>query len=303
MQISENIILDIQNKLPSLSLKLDEPMSLHTSFGIGGKVKLMAMPSSITELKNLCYILKEYKIEPYIIGRGSNLLVSDEYHDKIFINTTGIKEIEVLEGAGIVASAGANLSNLAVVAKNSSLTGLEFAHGIPGTVGGAIYMNAGAYGGEISDDLVSVTFLDEDYNVVMKSKEDLDFSYRHSIFGEKKWLILEAMWKLETANKEDIAEKMRTYAEKRTSSQPLNYPSAGSTFKRPKDGFAAAMIDQSGLKGLRVGGAEVSTKHAGFVVNVDKASFSDVIELMEQIIKKVQADHGVNLEAEVKIIN
>jgi UDP-N-acetylmuramate dehydrogenase len=237
-----------------------------------------------------------------VIGRGTNLLVSDAGIKGVVVQIgEGLSNVR-REGDSLIAGAGISLAALAQFARRDGLAGLEFAHGIPGSLGGAVVMNAGAYGGEMKDVVSSVRCLDDDGAVRTYSADELDFSYRHSRF-DKGGVVLEAALSLQKGDGEEIARRMRELMEKRTSSQPLDKPSAGSTFKRPATGYAAAMIDGAGLKGLRVGSAAVSEKHAGFVVNEGGASFADVVELMERVKAAVYAKYGVTLQPEVKIIN
>ncbi len=281
---------------------LNEPMSRHTSFHIGGPAAVMAMPKSSFELKTALSIARHMEIQAFIMGNGSNLLVSDDPLDMLVIKTfDSFSDIEI-KNESIVAQSGALLSRIAVAAQQNGLTGFEFAHGIPGTLGGAVFMNAGAYGGEMKDVIVGADYLNEALLPGRFSGEELDFSYRHSAFSAREYVILSAEIKLRRGNGEEIKEKMRELSEKRKNSQPLDIPSAGSTFKRPSIGYAAAMIDEAGLKGFTIGGAQVSEKHAGFVVNKGGATFSDVLRVMHAVRLRVYERFGVELEPEVRII-
>ena len=291
-------------QLAGVPLKQGELMCRHTSFQIGGPVEVMVFPEGREQMMETIRLAREFQIVPMVMGAGSNMLAPDEGLDTVMIQTkTNMTRMELLEGNRIKVQCGVTLAKLAVFAMENGLTGLEFAHGIPGTLGGGIYMNAGAYGGEMVQVLESVTVLERDGTV----REDipvaeLGLSYRHSRFMEEDSIILYAIVKLTPGDKEAIKARMTELMGKRKASQPLEYPSAGSTFKRPKTGYAAALIDEAGLKGLTVGGAQVSEKHAGFVINRGRATCKDVVELMAQIQEKVKANSGVELEAEVRVL-
>lgn len=286
--------------LPGMKLFRDEPMKNHTTFRIGGPARIFAEPESEEQLSDAYRCLKDMGIKPLVIGRGSNLLVSDEGIEGAVIHLgDNFGEIG-LENGLVYAQAGASLAAVASFALRESLTGMEFAHGIPGSVGGGVMMNAGAYGGELKDIVASVRYMDGEGRMLESS--DCRFAYRHSRFEEEESIILGAYFRLEKGERESVSAQMKLLSEKRMASQPLDKPSAGSTFKRPATGYAAAMIDQSGLKGFTVGGAQVSEKHAGFVINTGEASCADVKELMAQVQKKVFENFGVMLEPEVRII-
>lgn len=289
----------IHSAFPELRLAA-VPLSQHTSFRIGGR-SVLAFPSSCEELTELYRFCRKEAIATLLLGAGTNVLAPDEGVEPLVISTRELNGVEALDDTHLQAQCGLSLTRLAVFARERSLTGLEFAHGIPGTVGGGVYMNAGAYGGELSQCVTSVTALLPDGSLWQVSGEELDFSYRDSVFQKNQALILSAVFRLEPGNREEIARRMAELAEKRRSSQPLEYPSAGSTFKRPASGYAAALIDQAGLKGRSVGGAEVSQKHAGFVINRGGATASDVKKLMEEIKQEVYASSGILLEPEVRI--
>lgn len=293
----------IYNRIPALTLLLDEPLSRHTSFRIGGCCSAMAVPSSEGELVSLLELLREFGVTAFILGRGTNILATDGDIAQFFIKLGSDFSDFSLDGDCICATAGASLASIAVMAKNNSLAGFEFAHGIPGCLGGAIYMNAGAYGGEMRDVIVSVRYFDTKAGeIVEKSCDELDFSYRHSFFCDKSHIILSAVIRLTAGDKAEIEGKMLDFAGRRRASQPLDKPSGGSTFKRPSVGYAAAMIDDCGLKGYAIGGAMVSPKHAGFVVSDGTASFSDVMALMSHVSEVVLREKGVVLEPELRII-
>lgn len=282
----------------NVSYKFNELMSQHTSFKIGGAAEYFVEPKNTEELSEVIGAAKTNAIPVTVIGNGSNLLVSDSGIDGIVISTLKMKEIRLLDETRIFAEAGASLTAVCLFAKNNSLTGLEFAYGIPGSVGGALYMNAGAYGGEMSGVVESATSFSEG-KIIERKNHELSLSYRHSIYTENGEIITGVIFKLEKGNAADIEEQMNTLMQKRKTSQPLEYPSGGSTFKRPVGYYAAALIDECGLKGLSVGGAEVSRKHAGFVINRENATCSDVLALVEKIKESVLEQKGVKLETEI----
>lgn len=285
---------------PTLELRTGEPMSRHTSFHIGGPAALMALPTSEKEAVAAVKTAAELEIEPFFMGNGSNLLVPDAGVERFIIKTVpGLCDCRA-EGTHLLAGSGVTLARLAVFARDKGLTGLEFAHGIPGTLGGAVTMNAGAYGGEMVQVVRSVACLNGDGT--METVKKFDFGYRRSVFSDGSRMILGAELELVQGDRAEIAARMEELAEKRQTKQPLEFPSAGSMFKRPAGHFAAALIDQCGLKGLTVGGAQVSEKHAGFVVNRGGATCADVLSLVEQVKERVLAATGVELEMEVKIL-
>lgn len=291
-------------QLAGISLKQGELMCRHTSFQIGGPVAVMAFPDSPEQAEEIMAIARRLEIKPMIMGAGSNMLAPDEGLDTVMIETrTNMTGLRRLDGDRIEAQCGVTLARLAVFAMEQELTGLEFAHGIPGTLGGGIYMNAGAYGGEMSQVVESVTMLRTDGTLLKDVLlEELGLSYRHSRFMEEDAMILSAVLKLRPGAREEIRGTMTELMGKRKASQPLEYPSAGSTFKRPATGYAAALIDGAGLKGLRVGDAQVSEKHAGFVINRGRATCKDVVALMEQVQARVLEASGVTLEPEVRVL-
>jgi len=294
----------IRNKLANIEILCEEPMKNHTSFRIGGCVQAVISPKETQEVIILCQILQEYNIKPLIIGNGTNLLVDDCALDLIVIKTTYLNEMTKLSDNKIIAGSGTLLSKLAVFACENDMTGLEFAHGIPGTLGGAITMNAGAYGGEMKDVIrVTTAYCPENGIYTIKDAEH-DFSHRRSRFSELEpnSFIVSSELELSKGSKEEIKSLMGEFSKKRRESQPLDLPSAGSVFKRPKQGYAAAMIEQAGLKGYTVGDAQVSEKHSGFIVNMGSAKFSDVIAVMEHVKETVFTQFGVELEPEIKII-
>ena len=292
--------------LPDLRMACDEPMSRHTSFRVGGPAKRMAFPDRGEQLVLLLDQAERLGARPLVIGNGTNLLAPDEGLDRLVIDTsTGMDRLEAGDASGTVtAEAGVSLARLADFACRQGLTGLEFAHGIPGTVGGAVCMNAGAYGGEMAQVVSEVSALFPEAGIRTLSGADLAFGYRRSFLTEyPDAVVLRASFRLGPGDPDAIRASMRELMEKRRASQPLEWPSAGSTFKRPEGHFAGTLIDQCGLKGLTVGGAQVSEKHAGFVINRGGASAADIRELIRQIQERVLAETGVRLEPEVKIID
>ncbi len=300
---------------PSLELRRDEPMSRHTSFQVGGPVPIMALPKNEEEVQQILSVAAMgFGLRPFFMGRGTNLLVSDAGADLLVVKSyDGLSRLELLpegEWPGhrtIRAGSGVSLARLANFALEHGLTGLEFAQGIPGSVGGGVYMNAGAYGGEMSQVVSSVSSVSCPGQESVREHVDPEFSYRHSQFQEQDEFILRACFSLRPGDPAEIRAKMDDFAARRREKQPLEYPSAGSTFKRPapvdgKPVYAAALIDRCGLKGLAVGGAQVSEKHAGFVVNRGGAACADIIAVMAQVRERVLQETGVALEPEVRFL-
>lgn len=277
------------------------PLARLTTFAIGGPARFVARPSDESELVSLLDLLAEHEFPCVLLGRGSNVLAEDEGYPGCVILFTHFDEIKV-SGTTVTAGAGVMLGTLAQAAKDASLTGLEFASGIPGTLGGALFMNAGAYGGEMCQIVRKVLLLDDEGKMRELTGEEMEFSYRHSLLQEKPYIALRAEMELAKGNIDDIRAKMAELAQKRRDKQPLEYPSAGSAFKRPEGYFAGALIEQAQLKGVRVGGAVVSPKHAGFIVNTGKATSDDVQALFAFVQKSVLADAGVELHPEVRIL-
>ena len=295
------LISEFKGKYPDGKLLENEPMSRHTTLGIGGPVKAMFLPESEDEAAYVFGRCAELGVPYLVLGNGSNLLFSDDVHDIAVIKTAGLNSVSA-DGNVITAGAGVMLARIASAALTAGLTGFEFAHGIPGSLGGALVMNAGAYGGEMKDVVESVTVLKKDGRLEKYGIEQCGFSYRHSAF-ESGDLVLSGRIRLEPGDRDAIKEKMNDLASRRREKQPLDMMSAGSTFKRPENGYAAALIDEAGLKGTRVGGAMVSEKHAGFLVNAGGATFDDFTGLMEKVQKTVFERSGIMLEPEVKIIH
>lgn len=280
----------------------DAVLKDYTSFKIGGKADLMIFPDTAEKLSAILAQANEEKIPVFVLGKGSNLLVSDSGIKAVVINTSKLDGIELINETTIKCQSGISLSRLCRFALDNSLTGLEFAFGIPGTAGGAAYMNAGAYGGEMKDVLVSCEHLNTDGSASSFSGDELSLGYRHSVYSDSDYVITSLTLKLEKGDKDAIKARMDELIGKRKDKQPLEYPSAGSTFKRPEGYFAGALIEQCGLKGFTVGGAQVSEKHAGFVINIGSATAEDVLGVIDHCQKTVFENTGVTLEPEVKII-
>lgn len=296
----------IENKfctcLGSDNVKLQEPMSKHTTFRIGGPADFYLCPHSTKEVQQTVQICKEENLPYFILGNGSNLLVSDKGYRGVIIQLwKNFSDISVKDCC-ITAKAGALLSKVAAEALEEGLTGMEFASGIPGTIGGAVFMNAGAYGGEMKDIIKEVKVLDDQGEVRVLSNEEMKLGYRTSIVKEKGYTVLSAVLQLKKGDVSVIRETMEDLKNRRTSKQPLDMPSAGSTFKRPEGYFAGKLIMDAGLRGYTVGGAQVSEKHCGFVINHANATAADVRQLMQDVKEKVKEQFGVELEPEVKMI-
>lgn len=294
----------LQQKFAAFSgnVKYNEPMSRHTSFRIGGDAEVMIFPENAAQLSLALKTCAQLGVKPWILGAGTNVLAPDEGLKGVVICLKDcLNGVEQLDDTHIRVMAGVTMTRAAVFAANHGLSGLEFAHGIPGTVGGGVYMNAGAYGGEIKDVAETVEIMDFQGNIRILCGNEMAFSYRHSILEETGEIVISAIFALKQAEPDTIKETMRQLQAKRSASQPLELPSAGSAFKRPTGGYAAALIDQAGLKGYQVGGAAISTKHAGFAVNVGGATAEDVKKLLEQVSDIVFEKSGIRLEPEVRI--
>ena len=290
-------------QLAGVMLKQGEPMCRHTSFQIGGPAAVMTFPESQEQAADIFRLAARYGARPVILGAGTNMLAPDEGLDTLLLETrTGLTEIRDLGDGVLEADCGVTMARLAAFAMERGLSGLEFAHGIPGTVGGGVFMNAGAYGGEMRQVLEAVTVMDFAGNVWDIPAEEAGLSYRHSRFMEEELLILRARVRLSSRDREEIRAYMTELMSRRRSSQPLEYPSAGSTFKRPRVGYAAALIEEAGLKGRTVGGAQVSEKHAGFIINRGRATCRDVQKLMKEVQETVYARSGILLEPEVRVM-
>lgn len=285
------------------TVEFNAPMKKYTSFKCGGNASILITPDSSDSLQKIISYCYTKNVKPLMIGNGSNLLVTDNGIDNVVIKIgSKMSKIELIDDTTIFCEAGASLKSLCMFALENSLSGLEFAYGIPGTLGGAVYMNAGAYGGEMKDVLFSCKHIDADGNIGELLQDELDLRYRGSAYTDNGFTIVSAIMKLKKAEMTDIKAAMDDKLQRRKDKQPLEYPSAGSTFKRPEGYFAGALIEESGLKGYTVGGAQVSEKHAGFVINKNKATATDVITLIKDVQKIVFEKHGVMLETEVKII-
>lgn len=279
-----------------------EPMSRHTTFRIGGPAELFVVPETVDEIAKIIAVCREEAAPYFVLGNGSNLLVSDKGYRGVVVQLYRSFGQITLEGNEIHAQAGALLSGIAAVARDASLTGFEFAGGIPGTLGGAVVMNAGAYGGEMKDVLKEVTVLTPEGEILTLQADQLQMGYRTSVIKEAGYIVLEAVISLEKGDQEAIRSRMQELAGMRSSKQPLSYPSAGSTFKRPEGYFAGKLIMDSGLRGYQVGGAQVSEKHCGFVINTGNATAKDVTTLMSDVQRIVMEKFGVKLEPEVKFL-
>lgn len=300
--IQQQFCQKLKKQLTAGTLLEREPMSKHTSFRIGGPADFFVQPANEEELWNALHLARQEKVPFFIVGNGSNLLVSDEGFRGMILHTGGmLKDISV-EGDVIYAQAGALLSTVAKTALEHGLAGMEFAAGIPGTLGGAVCMNAGAYGGEMKDILLDAEVLTQEGERLVFPVEELDLSYRHSVIFEKNYVVLAAHIRLSRGDTAEIKNRMNELAGARRDKQPLEYPSAGSTFKRPEGYFAGKLIQDAGLKGYTVGGAQVSEKHSGFVINRGGATAEEVRFLIRQVQQKVRSQFGVELEPEVRML-
>lgn len=297
-----SVVAALRQKLGEDAVVLAEPMSGHTTFRTGGPADIFIMPKSLEEVKASILILQEHQVPVLVIGNGSNLLVSDKGIRGAVLQIGGRMSKVIVEGECIYAEGGVLLAALSAKAAENSLTGLEFASGIPGSLGGAVTMNAGAYGGEMKDVMISAEVLTRELEVKTILAEDLQLSYRHSILPEKEYILLNATLGLKKGNFDEIKTRMKELAEQRREKQPLQFPSAGSTFKRPEGYFAGKLIQDAGLKGKAIGGAQVSEKHAGFVINTGSATTQDILDLIVFCQQTVFEKFGVSLETEVKIV-
>lgn len=294
---------ELRRQFPGLDLREAEPMSRHTTFRVGGRADVFCRPNGPAETAAVCRFLRTKGVRPFVMGRGSNLLFADgTLHGVIVQLAENLGQMEQTGEQTVYAQAGVTLAKLALLARDGGLAGMEFAGGIPGAVGGGVTMNAGAYGGEMKDVVARVDYLDEQMELRSVRGTDCSFQYRGSVFSAPGKVILGAELALTPDDPAAIGARMEALREKRVASQPLDYPSAGSTFKRPSGGYAAQMIDEAGLKGFAVGGAQVSEKHAGFVINRGGATCADILALMAYIQETVQTRTGILLEPEVKII-
>ena len=298
--MNQDFYQELLNIISKEQIQIEEPMRNHTTFRVGGPAEFFVQPKTAQEVQGLVKLCKEKEVPYYIVGNGSNLLVSDKGYRGVIIQIFKEMNQIQIEGELVKAQAGALLSAIASKALEAGLAGFEFAAGIPGALGGAGVMNAGAYGGEMKDVLREVTVLTPEGEVLAIPDEELELGYRTSIIAKKGYIVLEAVMRLQKGEKEEIKARMDELKEKRISKQPLEYPSAGSTFKRPEGYFAGKLIQDAGLQGFSVGGAQVSMKHCGFVINKDNATAADVAELMRKVSEQVEEKFGVRLEPEVK---
>lgn len=297
--MKKELVSKINQYIPMNRILVEEPMKLHTTFRVGGPARLFLKLESEKELQAVLALMKAEEEDYYLIGNGSNLLISDKGYDGVMIQLSKEFADVQVEGECLYCEAGATLSAIARVALENSLTGFEFAAGIPGSLGGAIVMNAGAYGGEMKQVVESVRLMDKEGNIFEKTCEEMHFSYRHSLIKEDSYIVLDAKLRLTKGEKSVIKEQMDQLALQRREKQPLEYPSAGSTFKRPEGYFAGKLIQDAGLRGFRVGGAQVSEKHCGFVINKEQATAADIYHLIQEVRTRVAEEFGVTLETEV----
>lgn len=298
-----DILSSISEIIDEKRILRNEPMKKHTTFRIGGPADVLVKPATITEIEQVLQCCEEQAVPYYVVGNGSNLLVGDEGIRGVVLQLgNDFSEVEVCEDDTIWVQAGCMLSKVANLAAAHALTGMEFAAGIPGTIGGAVMMNAGAYGGEMKDIIECVTLLTPDREVLILPQDQMEFGYRESIVSKENYIVLEAKLRLQKGEPEAIEAKMKEYSEARRSKQPLEYPSAGSTFKRPEGYYAGKLIMDAGLTGYRVGDAQVSEKHCGFVINCGQATAKDVTAVMNDVIHRVAEAYQVELEPEVRKI-
>lgn len=303
MEQFSQLVRKLKEVCPRMELRIDEPLSRHTTFRIGGPASLMALPRTREEAISAVRVAADAGVDPFFLGKGSNLLVSDAGISNFVIKyVCGFDYIFQRNGQSIYADSGVSLSQLAVFAMEQELSGLEFAHGIPGTLGGAVFMNAGAYDGEMSQVVTEVACMTKAGKEERIFAPNLDFGYRHSLFSDEGRFILSVNLQLNPGNRDEIQAKMAEFMDRRRAKQPLEFPSAGSTFKRPVGQFAGALIERCGLKGMRLGGAQVSEKHAGFIINTGGATCEDVLQLMRKVRETVLRETGVSLEPEVRML-
>ncbi len=293
----------IENIIDISKIRYNEPMKKHTTMKVGGNCDIMIFPETIEDIRNIIDFVNKNKIKYYIIGNGSNIIVPDEGISALVIKIASKFSDVKIEGNKIEVLSGCSMPKVSQIAKENSLKGFEFACGIPGTIGGGIRMNAGAYGGEISNILEDVTYIDENGKIKIINKEECKFSYRHSIFCDnKKLIIISATFNLENGLKDEIEEIMNTNMKLRREKQPLEFPNSGSVFRRPEGYFVGKLISDAGLRGYTIGGAQVSQKHTGFIINKDKATCSDVVNLIHYIQEVVYNKFNVKLQTEVEIL-
>lgn len=295
--------IGLEKVIEKTKIRYNESMKKHTTIKIGGEAKCLVLPSSVDDIINVLKYAKQNNIKYYVIGNGSDIIVRDEGFDGLVIKISNKFDEVKVEGERIVASAGTSMPKLSQIAKQNSLTGMEFACGIPGTVGGGIRMNAGAYGSEMSNVVETITYLDDNCNIVTMQNHEACFSYRHSIFMDNpSYVVLSATFKLKNGNIEEIEKIMLENSTARRTKQPLEYPNAGSTFKRPEGYFVGKLVSDAGLRGYTIGGAQVSKKHTGFIINIGNATCKDVEELISYIQKVVYEKFNVKLQTEIEFI-
>jgi len=297
-----NILSKLENITDRKNILINEPLKNHTTFKIGGNADYLVMPKTREEIVNLIKFLKDNSINYFVIGNGSNILVNDDGFRGVIIKLGSQFSSATVLGNKIVLDAGITLKKISNILTKEGLKGFEELSGIPGSLGGAIYMNAGAYGREIKDVLYDVTFINSLCEIETLELKDIEMKYRETLFSKENLVVLGATLILEKGDKEEIKKRVREVTKMRVDKQPLNYPSAGSTFKRPEGHFAGKLIEDANLKGYTVGGAKISKKHAGFVINYNNATFNDVITLTENVKKEVKEKFGVELELEVKVL-
>jgi UDP-N-acetylmuramate dehydrogenase len=294
-------IIDELAQIQNLKLEQNVMLKKYTTFKVGGPADIFITPRTEQALKSLTRIINESEQSYFVLGKGSNIIVGDKGYDGVIIYTGQLDKIKV-DNNTIVAQSGATLKDIAEIAQDHSLTGMEFASGIPGSLGGAVFMNAGAYGGEMNDIIQKVSAVDQKGQKKVMPKKELNLSYRSSIFQENEYIILDAFLELKKGKKENIRAKMDKLERKRKNKQPLEYPSAGSSFKRPEDHYTGPLIEKANMKGYQIGGAQVSEKHAGFIINKGNATAQDIIKLIQKIQKEVYAISGVKLKPEPKFL-
>lgn len=301
MNYIQDFVAKLSEFIKEENMELNAPMKNYTSFKVGGNVDLLVKPENYEEVNKIIRLCKENNIVYYILGNGSNLLVKDGGLRGVAIKLSKLNKIDI-KGEELTVQSGAAIGDASIASRDASLTGLEFACGIPGTVGGAIAMNAGAYNGEISDIIDTVLVIDNNGDIIRLNKEQLQLGYRSSIILKCNYIVLEATFKLQKGDYDKISGRIEDLMRRRREKQPLEYPSAGSTFKRPEGHFAAKLIEDSGLKGVQMGGAQVSEKHSGFIINKDKATAEDILNLIHFVQKTVKSKFDVDLDTEVRII-
>lgn len=299
--LNQKTILRLKSEIHG-HVRFDEPMSAHTSFHIGGPADALVIPADLKDLQNVLRIVQEEQVPCAVVGNGSNLLVRDKGIRGIVLKLGNALKNWEQNGDIFVFDSGVSLAQCCRIIGEAGYTGMEFAVGIPGSLGGAVFMNAGAYGGEMKDTVVSVRVMTRSGSVKTLSKEELQFSYRHSSLQASDNIVLEVTLQVQKGDKAAIRAKMDDFSQRRISKQPLDIPSAGSTFKRPEGHFVGQMVEQSGLKGFRIGGAEVSVKHAGFIVNADHATAADVLQLIDYIRNKILEEYKITLIPEVLVL-